>query len=245
MLKRPGNPTSDPQLEWVETDDGSRTLRYVDSKVTWHSESGALAESKLVFLQNSGVEERLQNGEPTKVLEIGFGTGLNFWLAASVAINHGTRLQYTSLEPRLLDHSIVSELQHRLISDCQPAAERFFKVFREFDSKTNAALSVEENDVELRILRYELVEFFAKSDYTSQRFDAIFHDPFGPDDEADLWTEEVFHRLHQMLQSDGRLVTYCVKSEIQRRLKSVGFKVTKTRGPIGGKREVLFASKID
>ena len=50
------------------TDDNSRTLIDPVTGVAFHSASGALAETRHVYLNNSGVKERLSQGDPTAVL---------------------------------------------------------------------------------------------------------------------------------------------------------------------------------
>ena len=62
------------------TDDDSRTLIDPVGEVAFHSGSGALAETRHVYLKNSGVSARLACGKNTSVLEIGLGTGLGMLL---------------------------------------------------------------------------------------------------------------------------------------------------------------------
>ena len=232
-------PTPDSELEVVVTDDGSRTLARASDGVTWHSESGALAESQLVFLNNSGVLQRLQANRPTRVLEIGFGTGLNFWTTASIALRSATRLNYLSLETKLLSPEVLYQLQHGSLEDCQPAFDRFFEKLVQRYHSSARQIRLNENNVQLTIQNLDATGF-AIDEAT---FDAVYFDPFGPDDAPELWQEPLFHSLHGALVPRGRLVTYCVKSEIRRRLSTVGFEVEKTAGPVGGKREVLVATR--
>ncbi len=53
--KRPTTPTSSAGLHWQITDDGSRTLWDERLDETYHSGCGAVAESLVVYLLNSGV----------------------------------------------------------------------------------------------------------------------------------------------------------------------------------------------
>lgn len=231
--------TEDPDLQIVVTDDGSRTLKHRRHGTTWHSESGALSESRLVFLHNSGIVDRLSDSRPVRVLEIGFGTGLNFWLTASVALNRDAQLEFVGLEPDRLPVAIVRQLEHGRLVECQPAFDLFFdKLFASDDQPTTIAL-----DQEKTRLRLEKCSATAESLSGLAPFDAVFHDPFDPHVAPELWQAELFKAFLEILIPGGRLVTYCVKSEIQRRLQAVGFSVRKTPGPAGGKREVLIAEK--
>ena len=230
--------TTDPSFSIVLCDDGTRTLKCNRRGVTWHSESGAVAESQLVFLENSHVAERLRqqaqrSGEDdaVRVLEVGFGTGLNFWLTASLALDSRASLQYVALDPKLIADEVLDALQYAAFESCNPAIKEF-------------STSVQQqriDDVELLLIE----QMFEETDLSAFResFDAVYHDAFSPDVTPQLWQEEVFAKLHAVLKRGGRLVTYCVKSEIRKRLSRVGFEVSKTAGPRGGKREVLVATK--
>ena len=82
----------------VNTADGSRTLYSDHYEQTMHSRRGALTESRHVFLKGAGVAARLGQDEPTRVLEIGFGTGLNFFVTADAALRADTPLTYVALD---------------------------------------------------------------------------------------------------------------------------------------------------
>lgn len=243
-LSKPRQRTSFPtvlqHLRAVVTDDGSRTLQDTRDGLAWHSESGALAESQHVYLKNSGVNDRLQQGKPTRVLEVGFGTGLCFWLAATAAYRCNARLDYVSFENMLLPAAVASELRHDELSDCQPAYDQF--AARIFDSPQFATGRVA---CHVGTVNLELFTTDISNDVSSElgEFDAVFHDPFSPEDAPEMWSEELFQKLFDQLKPHGRLVTYCVKSSIQRLLVSIGFEVVKTKGPPGGKREVLIATR--
>ncbi len=230
---RPAFATSNPDLEVVRTDDHSNTLRCRKKHVTWHSESGALSESEVVFIRNSQIQDRMTRRAKTQILEIGFGTGLNFFLAASMAFRNCAKLDYFAIEPDRLEQSIIDQLRYDQIPACQPAVEQFVPaVFQK------RLATVETDDVTLA-----LFDDLSELTMTPGKFDAVFHDPFAPDIAPKLWSEDVFCQLFERLIGHGRLVTYCVKSSIQKRLVKVGFQVSKTPGPVGGKREVLVAVK--
>ncbi len=82
----------------ITTADGSHTRFSQRYNETFHSTNGAVTEAQHVFLDASGVTERLRAGRPTSVLEIGFGLGLNALMSADVAIEQGTALAFHSFE---------------------------------------------------------------------------------------------------------------------------------------------------
>jgi tRNA U34 5-methylaminomethyl-2-thiouridine-forming methyltransferase MnmC len=77
----------------------------------------------------------------------------------------------------------------------------------------------------------------------SSQMDAVYFDAFSPEINPELWTEQVMGQMYKLLRADGNLTSYCVKSAIRKILQAVGFFVTRLPGPVGGKREVLRASR--
>lgn len=231
-----------PGFHWqmVDTDDGSRTLQCLSTGQTFHSGSGALAESLLVFLENSLVRGRLQRGLPVRVLEIGFGSGLNFWLTASAAMRGRAHLEYVAIDTCLVPRRVMVQLGFAGIPACQPAFDRILPEMPETPPSAPGRLQVQSEDVHLDVWTGDACHI----DWSRwPPFDAIYHDPFSPETSPELWNASMLGSLAASLRPGGRLVTYCVKSEIRKRLLQTGLNVFKTRGPVGGKREVLVAEK--
>jgi tRNA U34 5-methylaminomethyl-2-thiouridine-forming methyltransferase MnmC len=105
-------PDASPGPDVVVTADGSRTLRSGAHGQTYKSRLGALTESRSVFLEGSGVAARLAGGEPTCLLEIGFGTGLNFLVTVEAARVAGTKLHYVAVESDLLPAATLRALAY-------------------------------------------------------------------------------------------------------------------------------------
>lgn len=107
---RAKSPTELPDLHWLITDDGSLTLWSESIDETYHSGCGAVAESLVVYLANSGVLGRLSEGAPTRVFELGFGTGTAFLLTAAIAERFEAPLEFWAIENRPLPPSILGQL---------------------------------------------------------------------------------------------------------------------------------------
>jgi tRNA U34 5-methylaminomethyl-2-thiouridine-forming methyltransferase MnmC len=94
----------------VSTGDGSNTLYHPGVGEHYHSRHGALAESKHVFIE-MGLKALLardtantqQLALPLRVVEIGFGTGLNYLLSAAEAAEAAEVAQATE-QGRALDY---------------------------------------------------------------------------------------------------------------------------------------------
>ena len=216
------------------TADGSRTLyseRYGES---FHSDKGALTESKHVFLQGTGVVQRLEHHHPTHLLEVGFGTGLNFFLTADIALKYQTDLFYTALEKDLLSAEDLDSLGYEKYLEQPELLERFLAWRRGGSNQP----------FEFRGVRLELLLGEASEQTLSENaFHAVYQDAFSPHKNPELWSEAFLGGLRQALTDDGILSTYCVKGAVRRRMQALGFSVEKRSGPPGGKREMLVARK--
>jgi len=71
-------------LKIIQTSDGSDTIYNSELNETYHSLHGSINESNTVYIQN-GLEYYIKkiSRKKIKILEVGFGTGLNFLLTYS------------------------------------------------------------------------------------------------------------------------------------------------------------------
>src|ERR1700712_982275 len=99
-----------PELKIVATADGSNTIFNSEVGENYHSTHGALQESTHVFL-NSGLRYFLAGNpiQEVSILEVGFGTGLNFLLSAEHCTGKSISLKYTGIEAYPLDISLISQ----------------------------------------------------------------------------------------------------------------------------------------
>ncbi len=223
------------------TGDGSRTLHSERYGQSFHSLHGAVTEARHVYLEASGVASRLQAGLATRVLEVGFGTGLNCFLTADTAIQSGARLEIISLERELLPAGQVRELAFDRHLEQQQVLERYLEFRDSLPCETPCGAHrvdlSEHVTLELRLGQAELQQL------PPLWADAVYHDAFSPDVNQELWTPVFLSGLFNCLKPGGALVTYSVKGEVRRRLKELGFAVERIPGPPGGKRQMLVAVK--
>ena len=95
-------------LSFAITSDGSKTLFNEEVGEHYHSRHGALQESRHVFL-NTGMRYFLERSgqKNVKILEVGFGTGLNFLLSADFCSANNIQLDYTGIEAHPLQTEII------------------------------------------------------------------------------------------------------------------------------------------
>lgn len=228
-------------MRTTQTGDGSLTLHSERYGQTFHSHHGAVTEARHVFLDASGVAERLLRGQETRVLEVGFGTGLNCWLAADAATGAGTRLELTSLEQSLLSAATVQELGYSRELQEPALLERYLDWRSSQPKDVPAGIHVIQlsGHASLRLLLGDAVQ----AELQAAAFDVVWHDAFSPDANPELWQAEFLEGLAGALKPAGRLVTYTVKGEVRRALAALGLQVRKLPGPAAGKREMLVADR--
>ncbi|MDR1222369.1 MAG: tRNA (5-methylaminomethyl-2-thiouridine)(34)-methyltransferase MnmD [Tannerella sp.] len=227
------------------TGDGSHTLYVPEIDECYHSAHGAVQESMHIFI-NAGLHVFLSAGKPgrfeadagtmkekdrVKVLETGFGTGLNVYLTLSEAERLKTAIHYTSLElyPLAADEALRLNYPEILHAD-----RRLFEKIH---------LSPWEEDVDITpyfTLRKVKVDFIAYE--PMEVFDVVYFDAFSPEKQPELWSEDGFGKIYAHSGSGAVLTTYCAKGAVRRVLQSAGFVVERLPGP-PGKREILRGRK--
>jgi tRNA U34 5-methylaminomethyl-2-thiouridine-forming methyltransferase MnmC len=223
------------EYELISTEDGSSSLRDLQTGETFHSTHGALTESQLVYIQN-GLEYLIEKESirTINLLEIGFGSGLNALLSLSVAKIRSIQINYTAIEA----FPLRSEQVEKLNFVDQHLLEPFKSEFRDFHSSEELEKSFCEGLFHLKKMKVDLLAF----EPAKSHFNLIFFDAFSANVQPELWTKEVFQKLFHSLKSSGVLVTYSAKGIVKTALRDSGFIVERLTGP-PGKRHVIRALK--
>lgn len=222
-----------PEYKIINTDDNSHTIQINNSSVTFHSTKGAIQESNHVFI-NAGLKwyaEKFPGNTNIRIFEVGFGTGLNALLTATIAKNFALNIEYQSIDLYPLSKEIYNRLNFAQIL----AEEKLY--YKIMTATWNEEIQIADFFNLLKI-NTDFQSFISR-----EGFDVVYFDAFAPEDQPELWTEEVFKKVFHFLNKCGVLVTYCSKSIVRKRLENAGFSVTKLPGP-PGKREIIRAIKI-
>lgn len=218
---------------WVKTKDGSPSLFVPELNQHYHSLHGALQESRHVFIA-AGLHQFAEQ-EEVRILEIGFGTGLNALLSHFEKAQPEQIIHYHSLEKYPLVEEEWQALNWPELFDEKPEYRDFYHELHSAPWNQEHALRPNFN---LWKIAANLKTHSAKAAY----YDLIYFDAFSPEAQEDLWTEEIFKNMQQALKPDGKLVTYCVKGSVRRAMKAAGLVVEKIPGP-PGKREMARAKR--
>ena len=216
----------------IVTGDGSHSLYLPHLNETYHSSHGALTESKHVFIE-AGLNHWLKNegGDTLKVLEVGFGTGLNAFLALDFATKAEVNVEFTSLEPFPLDEEIYSQLNYT--ENLGPRATEVFLQLHQAPWDQVIPIS---NHFRLHKVLGKLEEF-----ETETQFDVVFFDAFAPSKQAELWEYDILAKTVGLMAAKAVLATYCAKGQFKRDLTALGLQVETLPGP-PGKKEMVRAT---
>jgi len=221
-------------LQFVTTTDGSKTIFNPQIGENYHSRHGALQESKHVFLK-SGLEFYLERNcsKRVSILEVGFGTGLNFLLSADYCLSKQIHLNYTGIEAYPLPPEIINATGY---SDyvTEEVNSGFLNCYTQAIDKQ----TVLNKYCEFLIAKCKLEDF-----ETDHSFDILYFDAFAAIHQPEMWTDEALTICCKHLKQGGVFVTYAITGNLKRSMKALGFSIEKAPGA-PGKREMLRAIKI-
>ncbi|MBN2699277.1 MAG: tRNA (5-methylaminomethyl-2-thiouridine)(34)-methyltransferase MnmD [Bacteroidales bacterium] len=212
------------------TGDGSHTLFNNDLREPYHSINGAIAESMHVFIRhglNACTKSKI------RILEIGFGTGLNMLLTLIQSETRNIKIYYQSVDKYPLESFEYSSLNYPDI-----LGEHYREIFlRAHECEWETKVTLSKNFT----LYKERTDF--RGIHPDGKYNIVYYDAFAPDKQPELWDLHIFRMIYDSMVTGGIWVSYTSKGTVQRNLKSAGFKVEKLPGP-PGKREMLRALKI-
>jgi tRNA U34 5-methylaminomethyl-2-thiouridine-forming methyltransferase MnmC len=216
------------------TADGSNTLYSESIGEHYHSKHGALQESRHVFI-DAGLKQAISlfPDQEISVLEVGFGTGLNFLLSADYCAANQIGLNYTSLEAFPLGSEELESTGYQ--NYVSPGI---------WDSMVlNYGKAMQQSVSILPGQQFRIQHTWLHRYQTEQQFDLIYYDAFSVQHQPEMWTDEIIAHTCQFLKPGGIFVTYAITGKLKRALKSIGFTIEKLPGA-PGKREMLRAVKV-
>lgn len=228
-MKHPLETLHADDLERVTTEDGSPTLRHRTRGITYRSRFGAQRESEDVFLGPSGMAHA-SAARPWRVVELGFGAATNFCTTAQRAMQHGLSLHYLSF-----DHAPIPASMLGGDDPITRLAQRALAIARR---EGHATLTHQRITLTLRAS--EWLALSPADEPSHAGCDALYYDPFGPEDDPESWSAQHLRHAAGWLGECGCLMTYSVAGRVRRGLLDAGLHVATLPGHV--KREVLLAS---
>lgn len=221
-------------LTWDKANNPSSTT-YDES---YFSTSGAIEESKHVFLRGNDLEHIWQDKRNFVVAECGFGTGLNLLNTIELfetSANRPQNLYFISIENEPLclkdlkkSHEKYPQLKlyaTKLYEKYPPLVEGFHLI------------NFSEN-IKILLCFYDVLK--ALKNLTC-KVDSWFLDGFSPAKNSTMWSDEVFKYISHLSKIGSTATTYTVARVVKNGFLNHGFTIEKLAG-FGAKKEMLKAN---
>ena len=212
----------------------------------YYSLVDGLEESRHVFLEGNNLHcrwEKLKNKQSFNIMELGFGSGLNFlatWqLWNSMNISKDNRLHYFSVEAFPMS---IYQLQKSLTSWKDSLSDLSIQLLENYpplepgchtiNFKNNVTLSLIFSDVRNAIPKF--------TNNFSGSIDAWYLDGFSPAKNPEMWSDDIFKNMNQLSKPLTTIATYTIAGSVRRGLSAAGFFIQRRPG-FATKRDMLTA----
>jgi len=215
------------KLKKLRTKDDSYTFFNPDIDDYYHSTFGAVQESQFIYVDNGF---KYINKKEIKLLEVGFGTGLNAILTFRESDKRKIKTIYHGLEILPIDYKDICLLNYHVNPGYK---QEIIKIIHESPWEEEIFIS---NNI-LKKINSDIQNYS-----TEEKYDLIYFDAFASEKQENIWTYRIFQNMFNILNPGGILITYSVKGIVKRGLKEAGFIIKRLPGP-PGKRHILRATK--
>lgn len=217
----------------VKTRDGSHTIYSPKFDQHYHNPNGAVAESRHVFFEQTGLLDDLARADHLTILEVGFGTGLNLMLLLDYYLTKKAevKIDYYSVEAFPLSPETVADFNFGHHLNHPESLNLVADIFNNLSKGMNHFDLL--NGISAHIF-YGLFKDFNPGHVDA---DYLFHDAFSPGVNSELWTGDFFKKIKHYSADNVILSTYCAASKARGAMAWAGWKVGRKQGALG-KREM-------
>lgn len=222
-------------LEW-QADGEPYSPRFGD---IYRSAAGGLAQSRLVFLGGCGLPQAWAARPSWKILETGFGLGLNFltsWATWESDPQRCERLHFMSVEAYpvtardLLRSAMALKATDRADAPLLPRVQSLAAELAQSWLMLQPGLQTlafAQGRIELTLAVGEIQAMLPQ---LTGPVDAVFLDGFNPARNPVMWSADTLASITPLCCPGTRLSSWCVAGEVRTRLRNAGFEVRKRPG---------------
>ena len=228
-------PPAEP-LQW-RADGVPHSPRFSD---IYHTETGALAQARHVFLGGCGLPGAWANRPQWRILETGFGLGLNFltsWQAWKQDPSRPSLLHFVSVEAYPVSREDILRASARyeeLAPLARQLADQWHGLLPGFHR-----LAFEGGRVLLTLCIGDVRPMLRAQRHFEA--DSIFLDGFSPERNPDMWSPDVLKGVTRFARVGSRLATWTVARALRDGLQQLGWQPRKLQG-LAPKRDCLGAA---
>lgn len=224
------------RIDWLEDGTASGAPYSPRFGDRYRSELGGIEQARDVFLAGCGLPAAWKGQPQWRILETGFGLGLNFlvtWQAWKADSDRPRMLHFVSTEafPASADDVLRSAQAHPdLVPFATELHSQLWGLLPGFHR-----LSFDEGRVLLTLCIGD-----AKAMLKQQQFeaDSVYLDGFSPNKNPDIWDIHTFKAVARCCRRGTRIATWTIARSVRDALTQAGFLVNKTPG-IAPKRDNL------
>jgi tRNA 5-methylaminomethyl-2-thiouridine biosynthesis bifunctional protein len=215
--------TAEP-VAW-RADGVPRSERFDD---IYHTETGALAQSRHVFLGGCGLPAAWAGQPQWRILETGFGLGLNFlttWQAWRSDANRPRMLHFVSVEAHPVGagdllraaeaYPELASLARELVAQWQGLLPGFHRLAFD-EGRVLLTLCIGDVQAMLRAQRFEA--------------DSLFLDGFSPEQNPAMWSPDTLKAVSRFARQGTGLATWTCASAVRDALSQNGFQLERREG---------------
>lgn len=223
--------------DWLITADLSYTKKDPVYDETYHSTAGAWRECEQVFFAPFAATELIS--QPVwKILDVGFGLGLNWLFFVNQALRLGKKIRIVSLEKNAellkLDYPVENLPQQTTPTHSTSLHSDAKKLWQ--DIKHHQKIKNEWVNADL--LLADALTSLQDLANANEKFDLILQDAFSPKKNPEMWSAAYFNAVAKVCTLGTLLATYSSAKMVQDNMQAAGFSIQKTKG-FAGKRERL------
>lgn len=223
---RPDAPAA-PDLTWL--DDGSPYSPRFDERYHSHHDGG-LAQARGSFLHGCDLPAAWAQRPQWRVLETGFGLGLNFlatWQAWRDDPQRCARLHFISTEAYPVSAQALLEAARQRYPELEPLAQQLAAQYTDMHTGVHR-LSFDDNRVHLTLAIGDARDSLRQEIWQA---DSVFLDGFSPSRNPQMWSVDMFKALARCcVAGHTRLASWCVARSVQDALRQCGFEVERVPG---------------
>ncbi len=213
------------ELKVKKTDDGSYTIFQEDLQEHYHSTFGAIQEAEHVYIRAGFLQLKPHQN---RILEIGFGTGLNALLTCEAANSQKKKVIYHSIEKYPLKREIIEQLDFG--KERKFLLEKIHNVEWEKETELTPYFVLKKINTDLCVYEFK------------EQYDLIYYDAFSPEKQPEMWTPNILQKVAASLSVEGILTSYSTKGTVKQAFRNAKLSVKRLKGPIG-KRDMLCCQK--
>jgi len=209
----------------------------------YFSRQDGLEETHYTFIEGNRLKERwsLLNSSDFKILEVGFGTGLNCLSTIEhwQSFNNDSWLHYHSIEKFPLKRDDLL----RALSFWPSLKNLMETLIGQYPMPLYGVTKIlfPDHRATLYLHFMDVIEACDHLILENQLFNSFYLDGFAPSKNPDTWSEVLFKKIAQLSATDAHFATFSAAGYVRRGLQKYGFKVNKRSG-FGTKREMLIGS---